>query len=1101
MTSPTDQEILSISDTEANLTNTSGGLKAGERGVATDSGAWVYKDANGVVNRANTLMANAVSTPGFGSTPGAAQEAKTGAIIGDRPQLGYLCAVAGFWDPAETYSGTLPNVISGNVSSPGVYATVTDTSIAGTDFPAGIIATILYVSGGDDIGSDSGSYSIPNDGNIILNLADGNLYRYRAFDTTWGLLTVDDLYGASLILTDTSTANQVRITERNGSLVLTDLNTGAIIATIAQQTPVTKAGIETALGISTLSGLVKMDGSGNLTAAVAGADYEAAIGSQSANKVFAGPSTDGPASPSFRALVASDIPALPYDASGAAAAVSLSSLNGQAKITASGILKGNGAGGVSAAVAGTDYDAGGAAAAAQANAEAFASGLQSQHAIYASTLPGIHANSNVITGGGTDDTAVLQAAIHALSIAGGGRLILDGAFLVSGLQHESNVSIEGLGWDTGLYHINTSGKSTIRNKYRCISYYSNVAGAAPGTSGTSITVTAGTGQYFDPPAFPYYVSVTSSGVTEYMLVTGKSGDVLTVTRNTLPAGSSLKTGPVNITAGMQIQEAPVDVNMALKNLTINSNYDSSNPTGDWPGLNISAPTLTYVGWQNLTFENIQILNSVEWASIIGNGSRLRINGYREHRDNIGYPSGDNIHFWGPLSDVIGKDGYGNGRSDSMGLNFGEAISAQSNLYGVIAYVSVGGCKDFFWDGFVADGASNGIRVLGYSGTFPGLQSLLIDNVVIKNFTVLTNAPVDGVNISANGYQRCYITIDNCSTIGTMEIDNFRDMTNTGIVLIVSNEFAANGGAVPGTIGKIIVKDTQFDNNLPGGVLTVGVANINGPVSVLPGSVIGKLVFENCDMTRVNSGPYAVIAGSVSSLEVRDSYINNADYIAYVAAGGSLGTLETAGVQAVNVTNACGIGSGVTAPAVLLGVSGPSSSTAGHLATFADASGQVMQDGGAATLDAIADGSTRKLANYLTIGGTAAAVTGATFTKPLTVDTGNVTIHGNAANTSALTLGAGASSVSGSNTGDQTSITGNAATATQLASAVTINGVSFNGSAGISGAASGIVEQIDMEDSNSGIAAQTYTLRLYAEYGFTINELRIVLRRRGRARPR
>src|SRR6185369_13457549 len=49
--------------------------------------------------------------------------------------------------------------------------------------------------------------------------------------------------------------------------------------------------------------------------------------------------------------------------------------------------------------------------------------------------------------------------------------------------------------------------------------------------------------------------------------------------------------------------------------------------------------------------------------------------------------------------------------------------------------------------------------------------------------------------------------------------------------------------------------------------------------------------------------------------------------------------------------------------------------------------------------------------------TAGSVTNATLTTALTVNTGTVTLTGNAANTSVLTIGAGAVSVSGSNTGD------------------------------------------------------------------------------------
>ncbi|MCK5603825.1 hypothetical protein KAR91_18195 [Candidatus Pacearchaeota archaeon] len=54
-----------------------------------------------------------------------------------------------------------------------------------------------------------------------------------------------------------------------------------------------------------------------------------------------------------------------------------------------------------------------------------------------------------------------------------------------------------------------------------------------------------------------------------------------------------------------------------------------------------------------------------------------------------------------------------------------------------------------------------------------------------------------------------------------------------------------------------------------------------------------------------------------------------------------------------------------------------------------------------------------------ISGNAATVTNATLTTALTVNTGTVTLTGNVANSSVLTLGAGAISISGTNTGDQT----------------------------------------------------------------------------------
>jgi hypothetical protein len=79
---------------------------------------------------------------------------------------------------------------------------------------------------------------------------------------------------------------------------------------------------------------------------------------------------------------------------------------------------------------------------------------------------------------------------------------------------------------------------------------------------------------------------------------------------------------------------------------------------------------------------------------------------------------------------------------------------------------------------------------------------------------------------------------------------------------------------------------------------------------------------------------------------------------------------------------------------------------------------------------------------------ATSVTNATLTTALTVNTGTLTLTANVANSSVLTIGAGASSISGTNTGDQTSVSGNAGTATALQNARTIGGVSFDGTANI-----------------------------------------------------
>lgn len=106
---------------------------------------------------------------------------------------------------------------------------------------------------------------------------------------------------------------------------------------------------------------------------------------------------------------------------------------------------------------------------------------------------------------------------------------------------------------------------------------------------------------------------------------------------------------------------------------------------------------------------------------------------------------------------------------------------------------------------------------------------------------------------------------------------------------------------------------------------------------------------------------------------------------------------------------------------------------------------VLFNGDAGTPSALVGTNISGTASSLTAG----AVTNATLTTALTVNTGAVTLTGNVAG-STLTLGAGASSVSGSNTGDQTTISGNAGSATILETTRTIWGQNFNGSANVTG---------------------------------------------------
>ncbi|MCX6945866.1 MAG: hypothetical protein NT173_14085 [Opitutales bacterium] len=84
--------------------------------------------------------------------------------------------------------------------------------------------------------------------------------------------------------------------------------------------------------------------------------------------------------------------------------------------------------------------------------------------LYASQA-GARLDSNVLTGGGTDDTRALQQVLDLASAGGGVRLVLDGAARVSTLQVHSNTTIECLHSACGLYQSDHSDCALLINAH------------------------------------------------------------------------------------------------------------------------------------------------------------------------------------------------------------------------------------------------------------------------------------------------------------------------------------------------------------------------------------------------------------------------------------------------------------------------------------------------------------------------------------------------------------------------------------------------------------------------------------------------------------
>lgn len=83
--------------------------------------------------------------------------------------------------------------------------------------------------------------------------------------------------------------------------------------------------------------------------------------------------------------------------------------------------------------------------------------------VYASAVAAL--DSNVHTGGGTDDTAAIQSLLDVARDEGGVHLVMDGAALVSHLIVYSGTTIECLNGDCGFYQMDNSDCAIVTNAH------------------------------------------------------------------------------------------------------------------------------------------------------------------------------------------------------------------------------------------------------------------------------------------------------------------------------------------------------------------------------------------------------------------------------------------------------------------------------------------------------------------------------------------------------------------------------------------------------------------------------------------------------------
>ncbi|NBY36001.1 MAG: hypothetical protein EBQ59_00890 [Verrucomicrobia bacterium] len=83
--------------------------------------------------------------------------------------------------------------------------------------------------------------------------------------------------------------------------------------------------------------------------------------------------------------------------------------------------------------------------------------------IFIASEAGAKLDSNVTTGGGTDDTALIQGILDRAPKLGSLKLVVDGAILVKGLKVYSNTTIECLTSNCGFFLADHADQPIIRN--------------------------------------------------------------------------------------------------------------------------------------------------------------------------------------------------------------------------------------------------------------------------------------------------------------------------------------------------------------------------------------------------------------------------------------------------------------------------------------------------------------------------------------------------------------------------------------------------------------------------------------------------------------
>ena len=292
-----------------------------------------------------------------------------------------------------------------------------------------------------------------------------------------------------------------------------------------------------------------------------------------------------------------------------------------------------------------------------------------------SSLGGIHQDSNLTTGGGTNDTAVIQTALNS-SYPGGLLLIQDGVSLVTGLNIGSNTELRCSNQNCGFYLANSANRSLLRN-----------ANPTPRWSLTSVATASG--------GNTVYTGTTTDGST--LSLSGQSfaisGFVNGANNGTFSFVSATETTLTLANAGGTAEtHAAIAAMVAVdSNITINNGYYNGNKTnqvGPLASDNSPINIFAFYGVSNVVIENLYAfapafacvqLANVQTATV-GNCSLIC-------NTAISNLNTSSVDVRGPSSGITLANLSCLAGDDSLALNARNYVTTSANLIGPFCTVS------------------------------------------------------------------------------------------------------------------------------------------------------------------------------------------------------------------------------------------------------------------------------------------------------------------------------------------------------------------------------------------------------------------------------